>query len=110
MHILFKTCYTHLSLVWFMKLIGCNSQYHFVGHESFDYEGFFEKKIKEKLDTNTYRRFRIVDRDANQFPECSYQGNTNSDSIQVIPQKATVWCSNDYLGMSRHPEVLEATM
>ena len=82
----------------------------FLGHESFDYEGFFDKKIKEKLDTNTYRRFRIVDRDANQFPECSYQGNTNSNSIQTIPQKATVWCSNDYLGMSRHPDVKEATM
>ena len=65
-------------------------------------KGFFEK---EKLDTNTYRRFRIVDRDTNQFLEYSYQGNTNSNSIQVTPQKATVWCRNDYLGMSRHPEL-----
>ena len=91
-------------------LESCTFLYYIIGNRSFDYEGFFENKIKEKLDSNTYRRFNIVDRVAHKFPECAYQGRTNCDTDFVEPRKATVWCSNDYLGMSRHPGVIEATM
>ena len=93
-----------------LSLILCHVSSFVTGNKSFDYEGFFEKKIKEKLDTNTYRRFNIVDRVASKFPECAYQGRTNSNIDFVEPKKATVWCSNDYLGMSRHPGVIEATL
>ncbi len=72
-----------------------------------DYDSFFNSKIKAKKDDNSYRRFRVLARSADQFPVAKYY---NDIAVGVDEGKdTTVWCSNDYLGMSKHPEVIEAT-
>ncbi|GAU94754.1 hypothetical protein RvY_06475 [Ramazzottius varieornatus] len=68
--------------------------------EVFNYDSFFEKKIAEKKEDHTYRVFKKVNRSAVEFPH----GREFTGGEKPI----TVWCSNDYLGMSRHPKVLQA--
>jgi len=65
--------------------------------DTYDYDGFFEKKIVEKKKDNSYRIFKKVARLAPNFPFAEEHSEGN--------QKISVWCSNDYLGMSWHPTV-----
>ena len=55
--------------------------------------------MKKKKD-HSYRVFRKVNRLAAEFPG-AYEYSWGERPI-------TVWCSNDYLGMSCHPEVKAA--
>lgn len=73
------------------------------GDPSFDYDGFFSEKIAEKMKDHTYRVFKTVNRSAEAFPFAQDYSVSGRDTSQV-----SVWCSNDYLGMSRHPQVLSA--
>ena len=73
-----------------------------------DYDAYFDHKIQKKVQDNTYRRFRVLTRSANQFPSAKHF--TGSSAKLKDRGDVTVWCSNDYLGMSKHPEVMEATM
>jgi len=68
--------------------------------EPFDYEGFFGDQIRKKKEDHSYRIFKKVLRSAEQFPAAAEFSQGRRD--------VTVWCSNDYLGMSRHPAVLGA--
>ncbi|CAG5116951.1 unnamed protein product [Candidula unifasciata] len=52
-------------------------------------------------DEHTYRVFKKVMRDATAFPY-AYEHSTGK------AKDITVWCSNDYLGMSWHPKVRQA--
>ncbi|TWW56501.1 5-aminolevulinate synthase, erythroid-specific, mitochondrial [Takifugu flavidus] len=70
---------------------------------SFDYDSFFIEKIAEKKQDHTYRVFKTVNRSAQAFPFAEDYSVPGRDVPQV-----SVWCSNDYLGMSRHPQVLGA--
>lgn len=72
---------------------------------NFHYDGFFEKKIEEKRSDHTYRVFKTVNRLANEFPMAD-------DFTASLEEKreVSVWCSNDYLGMSRHPRVVQTIM
>ncbi|XP_069592261.1 5-aminolevulinate synthase, non-specific, mitochondrial isoform X2 [Ranitomeya imitator] len=72
---------------------------------TFQYDHFFEKKIEEKKSDHTYRVFKTVNRRAQVFP----MADDYSDSL-VSKKSVSVWCSNDYLGMSRHPEVVGAVV
>lgn len=71
---------------------------------TFQYDRFFEKKIDEKKNDHTYRVFKTVNRRAQLFP----MADDCSDSVSK--KQVSVWCSNDYLGMSRHPRVCGAVM
>ncbi|XP_051931427.1 5-aminolevulinate synthase, nonspecific, mitochondrial [Hippocampus zosterae] len=71
----------------------------------FYYDGFFEKKIEEKKSDHTYRVFKTVNRLANEFP----MADDFSSSLEE-KREVSVWCSNDYLGMSRHPRVVQSIM
>lgn len=53
--------------------------------------------IKAKKDDESYRVFRKVRRFSAKFPHGTEQG-----------RPVTIWCSNDYFGMSSHPKVHEA--
>lgn len=70
-----------------------------VSKKKFDYDKFFEKKIIDKKNDGSYRNFKKVIRSAENFPkieEKTEKGNRN----------VTIWCSNDYLGLGRHPYVM----
>lgn len=66
----------------------------------FPYEDFFQQQILKKKKDHSYRIFKKVNRLAQNFPHA----HEFSEGLRPI----TVWCSNDYLGMSRHPAVKEA--
>ncbi|CAN9515680.1 unnamed protein product [Ophioblennius macclurei] len=70
---------------------------------SYDYDRFFTEKIAEKKNDHTYRVFKTVNRSAEVFPFAEDYSTAGRENPQV-----SVWCSNDYLGMSRHPKVLKA--
>uniref|UniRef100_A0A6Q2XNI1 5-aminolevulinate synthase n=1 Tax=Esox lucius TaxID=8010 RepID=A0A6Q2XNI1_ESOLU len=72
---------------------------------NFHYDDFFERKIEEKKSDHTYRVFKTVNRRATDFP----MGDDYTDSLSN-KRDVSVWCSNDYLGMSRHPRVLGSIM
>ena len=66
-----------------------------------DYEHFFRKQVDTlRLDGN-YRVFAELQRRAGSFPRVTHRGMGAGSEV-------TVWCSNDYLGMSQHPSVLAA--
>lgn len=68
----------------------------------FPYDQFFHEQILKKKMDHSYRIFKKVNRLAGpgQFPN-AYEYSWGEKPI-------TVWCSNDYLGMSCHPEVKDA--
>ncbi|KAH0630039.1 hypothetical protein JD844_012608 [Phrynosoma platyrhinos] len=72
---------------------------------TFQYDQFFEKKIDEKKKDHTYRVFKTVNRRAQVFPMADDYSESHTSKKEV-----SVWCSNDYLGMSRHPRVCGAVM
>ncbi|XP_066472552.1 5-aminolevulinate synthase, erythroid-specific, mitochondrial [Tiliqua scincoides] len=90
------------------KLFDSDEVSHFIrdnmpGSSAFDYDEFFETKIQAKKQDHTYRVFKTVNRRADAFPFAE-----DYSCSQTRSQQVSVWCSNDYLGMSRHPQVLEA--
>ncbi|XP_048111671.1 5-aminolevulinate synthase, nonspecific, mitochondrial isoform X1 [Alosa alosa] len=72
---------------------------------NFHYDKFFEKKIEDKKADHTYRVFKTVNRRATDFPMADNYTETKNSKRDV-----SVWCSNDYLGMSRHPRVVQSIM
>lgn len=66
-----------------------------------DYEGFFGEEIDKLKVEGNYRVFAELERHAGDFPNASRHVDDEKNKI-------TVWCSNDYLGMGQHPEVLKA--
>lgn len=67
-----------------------------------DYEHVFAQAIQSLKDENRYRVFTELGRHAGNFPKATRHlpsGDT---------QEVTIWCSNDYLGMGQHPDVLSA--
>ncbi|EFN65872.1 5-aminolevulinate synthase, erythroid-specific, mitochondrial [Camponotus floridanus] len=66
----------------------------------FPYEEFFHDQIMKKKKDHSYRIFKKVNRLAENFP--------GALEYSCGKKPITVWCSNDYLGMSRHPLVIDA--
>uniref|UniRef100_A0A8C8G565 5-aminolevulinate synthase n=1 Tax=Oncorhynchus tshawytscha TaxID=74940 RepID=A0A8C8G565_ONCTS len=78
---------------------------YFAASANFHYDKFFEKKIDARKKDHSYRVFKTVNRRATSFP----MADDYSESL-LIKRDVSVWCSNDYLGMSRHPRVNQAIM
>lgn len=66
----------------------------------FPYNDFFQEQIARKKADHSYRVFKKVARMADQFPKAK--------EYSWGEKEITVWCSNDYLGMSRHEGVRAA--
>ncbi|KAG0231712.1 mitochondrial 5-aminolevulinate synthase [Actinomortierella wolfii] len=66
--------------------------------KTFDYEAVYAAELDKKHKDKSYRFFNNINRLAQQFP----RAHTAKPEDQV-----TVWCSNDYLGMSKNPVVVE---
>ena len=69
--------------------------------KSSDYEHLFEKALNGLRAERRYRVFTPIERDAARFPRATWHSPEGAREI-------VVWCSNDYLGMGRHPKVIEA--
>ncbi len=65
---------------------------------AFNYEGFYQAEIDKKHKDKSYRYFNNINRLAQEFPRAHMSSKD---------QRVTVWCSNDYLGMGRNPQVLK---
>jgi 5-aminolevulinate synthase len=68
-----------------------------------DHEGFFRAAVERIRAEGRYRVFCDLEREAGRFPWARHFA-----ADQSAPREITVWCSNDYLGMGQHPEVLRA--
>lgn len=68
----------------------------------FDYDARFHAARSALKAEKRYRVFTEIERDGSRFPIARWHG-PNGLSRDVV-----VWCSNDYLGMGRHPDVVNA--
>ena len=65
-----------------------------------DFALHFQSQLEALKAEGNYRTFADLERRCGAFP----QANRHGDSVEEV----TVWCSNDYLGMGQHPEVVAA--
>lgn len=65
---------------------------------AFDYQGLFDSELARKKMDKSYRFFNNINRLAKEFPMAHRQ---------MEDDKVTVWCSNDYLALSKNQEVID---
>ncbi|MCB1471892.1 MAG: 5-aminolevulinate synthase [Rhodobiaceae bacterium] len=66
-----------------------------------DYAGFFSGAIDKLHEERRYRVFLDIERIAGAFPHARAEIDGKTRDI-------VIWCSNDYLGMGQHPDVIAA--
>ncbi|QYZ69279.1 5-aminolevulinate synthase [Neotabrizicola shimadae] len=66
-----------------------------------DFDGFFQSSLDTLKSEGNYRIFADLERRCGAFPQAGRHDGT-------AMQDVTVWCSNDYLGMGQHPDVVAA--
>jgi 5-aminolevulinate synthase len=70
-----------------------------------NYRDHFESAIARLKAEKRYRTFADLERDARRFPTALWRPEDGS-----APREVTIWCSNDYLGMGGHEEVVSAAI
>ncbi|MEM9287335.1 MAG: 5-aminolevulinate synthase [Pseudomonadota bacterium] len=65
------------------------------------FQPYFDAAVAQIKAENRYRVFADLERQVGQFPKATFRKNGAAKDV-------TVWCSNDYLGMGQHPDVLTA--
>lgn len=66
-----------------------------------DYNSIFSQSLKNISDEGRYRVFMDIERIQGDFPNAIWHNEGEEKNI-------IVWCSNDYLGMGQHPDVISA--
>ena len=66
------------------------------------YLEFFENAVSSLKTEKRYRFFADLERQAGRFPHAIWRADNG------LEREILVWCSNDYLGMGQHPDVIEA--
>lgn len=66
-----------------------------------DYRNVLKSKLNALKTESRYRSFVELERQAGLHPKASWNAPDG-------PRDVIVWCSNDYLGMGQHPDVLSA--
>ncbi|MEO0701986.1 MAG: 5-aminolevulinate synthase [Pseudomonadota bacterium] len=66
-----------------------------------DFDALFEAQLDDLKEEGNYRIFAELERKCGHFPRAHNHHEGEKREI-------TVWCSNDYLGMGQHPDVVKA--
>ena len=66
-----------------------------------NYDNFFRTQIDGLRREGRYRVFADLERHRGEFPHATHHRGRRREEV-------TIWCSNDYLGMGQHPNVLAA--
>lgn len=79
-------------------------------HESplLNYTRFFQSAIDTLRNEKRYRIFVQMQRRVGHFPYAFYHQPSENPDAQTSLREVVVWCSNDYLGMGHHPDVIQA--
>jgi 5-aminolevulinate synthase len=67
------------------------------------YQQLLRSNLQKIRDENRYRKFVPLSRIVGNLPYAIWHNEETEEEQEVI-----VWCSNDYLGMSHHPSVIQA--
>src|SRR6266851_6303077 len=65
------------------------------------YDNFFADALLQLRDEGRYRVFANIERIPRCFPRAIWHSPRG-------PRDVVIWCSNDYLGMGQHPQVINA--
>lgn len=68
---------------------------------TFAYDSFFEYSLETLRNENRYRTFVNLERNMGELPYATWHSPKGQ-------KKIIIWCGNDYLGLSQHPDVIDA--
>jgi len=68
-----------------------------------NYKKYFSDELTSLKSQGLYRRFREINRDKKHFPRATERFEGSERAVEV-------WCSNDYLNLSQHPEVIKKSV
>jgi 5-aminolevulinate synthase len=68
-----------------------------------NYKKFFSDELVSLKSQGLYRKFRAINRNKASFPKAT-------ERFEGKEREVEVWCSNDYLNLSQHPEVTKTSI
>ena len=68
-----------------------------------NYKKYFSDELTSLKSQGLYRKFREINRDKKHFPRATERFEGSERPVEV-------WCSNDYLNLSQHPEVIKKSV
>jgi 5-aminolevulinate synthase len=68
-----------------------------------NYKKYFADELTSLKSQGLYRKFREINRDKKHFPKATERFEGKERPVEV-------WCSNDYLNLSQHPEVVKKSI